>query len=259
MSYHVLFQRKKEPILKEHSPAAALGVDPTPFAHLIHGSLKGWVLNEGFPCRGAQVAFNTHSYRLGIYDAFNVTTAKSLAEDLNTYIAEYLATPNVRPRVQPGELVPLNRTFASFLACFQEEPVCQESTFEKHLWAILESLRHLDRNAVPTGFSTNPADNNFSFCFGGEGFFVAAFHPGSWRWSRRFMYPLVVFNMHRQFDGLKKSGQFGTLRDTIRRNDDALQGVPNDVAADFGQQSEAPQYAMRRVPAGWVPPGYSGS
>lgn len=260
MSYHALFQSKKrDALLMERTSAATSGVNPAPIAHMVHGTVKGWVLSSGFPCNGAKSAFQTDSYRLGVYDRFSTADVSLLADDLRTYINEYAATPAVRPKRQENDWIPLNRVFASFLACFKEEPVCEESTFEAQLWAILENLRQLDRGPVPSGFSKDPSDDNFAFCFGGEGFFVAAFHPGSWRWSRRFMFPLIVFNMHRQFDGLKSSGQFTKLRDTIRKNDDALQAAPNTLVADFGERSEACQYAMRRVLPNWKPPGYTGS
>jgi uncharacterized protein len=56
-----------------------------------------------------------------------------------------------------------------------------------------------------------------------------------------------VFNLHRQFDAMKRSGKWGPFRDRIRASDQALQGgEPNPVVADFGERSEAPQYAMRR-------------
>jgi FPC/CPF motif-containing protein YcgG len=248
----------RDPVLKEKDTTGTPST-PSRIADLVHGTLKGWVLNRGFPCNGAKTAFNTDSYRLGIYDTFTDSNVSSLADDLTTYISEYGSTPAVSPKAKKGDWIPLNRTFATFLACFKEEPVCDEKTFEERLWAILENLRQLDTVPVPSGFSQDPTDNSFAFCFGGEAFFVAAFHPGSWRWSRRFLFPLIVFNMHKQFDGLKASGTFTTLRDTIRNNDDNLQGVQNNLVADFGQQSEAPQYAMRHVPPGWKPPGYTGS
>lgn len=258
MSYHALF-KQKDVVLRVRTTSTSSGTVPEPFAHLAHGSIRGWVLNEGFPCYGAKSAFGSDSYRLGIYDRFSDSDVGLLANDLRTYVAEYAATPNVRPKAQSGEWVSLRKEYASFLTCFKEEPVCDESTLETRLWALLENLRLLDQDPVPSGFSPNPADSDFAFCFAGEGFFVAAFHPGSWRWSRRFMFPLLVFNMHKQFDDLKHGGKFTGFRDKIRARDDALQGCPNDLAADFGQKSEAPQYAMRHVYPGWKPPGYSGT
>jgi hypothetical protein len=249
---------QQKAVLKELNATMPQGVDPEPIAHLVHGSVRGWVLSEGFPCNGAKTAFHTDSYRLGVYDTFSASNVQLLADDLKTYIAEYAATPIVRSRAKAGEWIQLNRTFASFLACFKEEPVSDESIFESRLWAVLENLRQRDTDLLPAGFSPKPTDKNYAFCFGGEAFFVAAFHPGSWRWSRRFIFPLLVFNMHKQFDGLKQSGKFTHLRDTIRKHDDALQGSTNTLASDFGQQSEAPQYGMRVVPSGWVPPGYNG-
>ncbi len=258
MTYHGLFQLRNA-VLKEKDSSAPQGIDPSLIVHLIHGTLKGWVLSSGFPCNGAKTAFNTDSYRLGVYDTISEVNVSQLANDLTTYIAEYGATPTVRPKAKAGEWIPLSRTFATFLACFKEEPVCDETTFETLLWSMLERLRGLDKSAAPAGYSLDPRDNDFAFCFGGEAFFVAAFHPGSWRWSRRFIFPLIVFNMHKQFDGLKASGTFHKLRDTIRKNDENLQGSKNHLVADHGDQSEAPQYAMRRVPANWKPPGFTGN
>lgn len=217
------------------------------------------VLSSGFPCNGAKAALNIDSYRLGIYDTFSSGDVRLLAGDLTTYIAEYSAVPVVRPKSIHGDWISLDRTYATFLACFKEEPVCDETVFEERLWAVLENLRNLDRFPPPAGFSIDPAKDDFAFCFGGEAFFVAAFHPGSWRWSRRFIFPLLVFNMHKQFEGLKGSGKFYQLRDTIRDNDKSLQGSDNDLVADHGDKSEAPQYAMRRCPVDWKPPGYTGS
>jgi FPC/CPF motif-containing protein YcgG len=253
VSYHHLEQGKTDRVL-----ALSPGGTPEPFAHLVHGALKGWIGSSGFPCNGAKSAFNIGSYRLGTYDTFSDSDVSLLADDLTAYINEYNNTPAVSPKPKQGDKVPLNLTFATFLACFKEEPVCDETTFEDRLWALLENLRVSDTVAWPAGFSSDAQDNDFAFCFGGEGFFVAAFHPGSWRWSRRFMFPLIVFNMHKQFDGLKTKGTFTTLRDTIRKNDDKLQSTANNLVADFGTQSEAPQYAMRKVPAGWTPPHWGG-
>lgn len=254
MSFHVLIQGKKDKLLKV-APGSG---DPEPFAHLIHGTLKGWIASRGFPCNGAKAAFNIGSYRLGIYDKFSDPDVSQLADDLHTYITEYAAVPVVKPKVSDGDLVPLDRTFATFLACFKEEPVCDEALFEARLWALLENLRSTDRVQWPSSFASDPQDPNFAFCYGGEGFFVAAFHPGSWRWSRRFMFPLLVFNMHRQFEGLKISGKFDALRDQIRQNDQDLQGSSNDVVSDHGTKPEAAQYAMRQVPPSWTPPSWNG-
>src|SRR5205807_4976358 len=139
----------RKAVLKEITSAAPKGTDPAPIAHLIHGTLKGWILSEGFPCYGAKSAFQTDSYRLGVYDKFSSTDVSLLSQDLGEYIKEYSSTPAVRPKAQPGDVISLNTTFASFLACFKEEPVCDETTFETRLWAILEELRNADHNSVP--------------------------------------------------------------------------------------------------------------
>jgi FPC/CPF motif-containing protein YcgG len=79
-------------------------------------------------------------------------------------------------------------------------------------------------------------------------------HKKSSRLSRQFEKPMLIFNLHRQFDELRASGQYTRLRDTIRTRDRKLQGDNNPMLADFGENSEARQYSGRQVGPEWKCP-----
>jgi FPC/CPF motif-containing protein YcgG len=66
--------------------------------------------------------------------------------------------------------------------------------------------------------------------------------------------PVLVFNLHEQFEALRESGAFERMRDTIRRRDEELQGSVNPMVGDYGTVSEARQYSGRKLEEGWEPP-----
>jgi len=63
-----------------------------------------------------------------------------------------------------------------------------------------------------------------------------------------------VFNLHQQFENLRRSDAYPRMRDTIRKRDLRLQGSLNPMVADHGTTSEARQYAGRRVGERWRAP-----
>jgi FPC/CPF motif-containing protein YcgG len=66
--------------------------------------------------------------------------------------------------------------------------------------------------------------------------------------------PVLVFNLHEQFEALRDGGGFERMRDTIRRRDEELQGSINPMVRDYGEASEARQYSGRVLEADWVAP-----
>jgi len=60
-----------------------------------------------------------------------------------------------------------------------------------------------------------------------------------------------VFNPHRQFEALRKSGGFRRFQAAIRRGEQSLQGDINPMLADYGSRSEAAQYSGREVGPEW--------
>jgi FPC/CPF motif-containing protein YcgG len=140
----------------------------------------------------------------------------------------------------------------AFIAIFTGRAPASERAFERRLWSQLQLLHERDDPAMgwdPT-VSADPDDPRFSFSFAGTAFFVVGLHPKSSRLARCFRYPALVFNPHAQFEQLRRDGHFERLRDLIRARDIALQGSINPSLADFGERSEAAQYAGRDTTEG---------
>jgi FPC/CPF motif-containing protein YcgG len=79
-------------------------------------------------------------------------------------------------------------------------------------------------------------------------------HPESSRIARKFRWPTLVFNPHEQFEQLRVDGKWKRLQHTIRERDLQLQGSINPMLSDFGEATEARQYAGRAVAANWRAP-----
>lgn len=145
----------------------------------------------------------------------------------------------------------------SFVAVFKGPFITSELQFENLLWTQLYNLHILD---VSRGFpaasdiSSNPESPQFSLSLAGHPFFVIGLHPGASRLARTFRSPVLVFNSHRQFEALRADGRYSKMQKAIRKRDIALQGSINPNLADFGSNSEAPQYSGRKVDANWKCP-----
>lgn len=216
--------------------------EPTPFARVAHDAFRSFVLDDRYPCLGARAALNRNTYRFGAYDRLDdAAVTKGLMRDLFAFVAE---------RQGIGE------TFSTFVATFRENVVGGELGFELALWSQLKRLHELDRafHDWDSRVGNDPQEPNFSFSLAGNAFFIVGLHPGASRDARRFTWPTLVFNAHAQFEKLKGEGVFEGLRSRIRDRDVALQGVANANLADFGQHSEARQYAGREVAADWKCP-----
>src|SRR5690606_15083095 len=97
----------------------------------------------------------------------------------------------------------------------------------------------------------DPASPRFSMSLAGHPFFVIGLHPGASRLARRFRYPSLVFNSHRQFDRLREDGRFAKMQAATRARDIELQGSINPNLADYGEASEARQYSGRATESDW--------
>jgi uncharacterized protein len=216
---------------------AAGAATPGPVARFVHSQFRGLVLNHEFPCSAAHSSLYRGAYWFRVYDTMGSTgVTQQLAADLTYVIGERQAAP------QP---------LATFIAAFDGPHVADEQDFERLLWRQLQALHDGDREPWDDTVSCDPADGRFSFSFGGTAFFVVGLHAASSRWSRRFAWPTLVFNEHRQFALLRAEGHFTRLRDTVRLRDERLQGDVNPMCTDFGDSSEARQYSGRAVDADW--------
>src|SRR3954470_17241239 len=211
--------------------------------HPLARSFRDFVQNPAFPCVGAKSALSRGQIRIVV--ARDLTSSW---DDLRIYPA--LLAFVSRYKREPGP-------FRSFAVIFEGPTTLSEPAFERHLWARLQSLS--DKDAC-LGFpydervEAHPDDPHFSLSFGGEGFFVVGLHPRASRPARRFDHPVLVFNLHAQFEQLRAEGRYEKLRDSILTRDEALAGSRNLMLARHGESSEARQYSGRAVGQDWVCP-----
>jgi FPC/CPF motif-containing protein YcgG len=203
----------------------------------IHGALRAQIHDPDFPCVGAKSIVNQSSYVFGLYPELGAAgSTAGLALDLERFIAEREALPG---------------DFTSFIATFLEPKVRTPKEFESLLWTQLAALHEVDTHNWSAAVSKDPADPQFSFSFAGQPFFVVGLAPSSRRWARRFPWPALVFNDHLQFERLREEHQFERMQSLIRDRDEKLHGSPNETLANYGEHSEARQYAGRKVGDSW--------
>lgn len=205
-----------------------------------------FVDQDWFPCVGSKAALardaiQTHEFGL-LGDRANDAP---LLDRLSTFGAALDASD------------PDDTTVSSFVALFTGPRDTGELQFETLLWAQLQHLHELDvRRGTPWAedVSRRPGAPTFSLSLGGHPFFVIGLHPGASRMARRFGWPALVFNSHRQFEQLRADGRFQKMQTATRRRDTALQGDINPNLADFGVAGEARQYSGRKVGRDWQCP-----
>lgn len=192
-----------------------------------------------YPCLGAKSVFRRDGATVRVYQRLGTAaTASLLLDDLKTFDA---STRTVRG-------------FASFVAAFRQPSIADEPAFERLLWRQLRTLARVDDVPWNDQVSPDPSEPHFAFSVAGAAYFVVGMHPAASRLARRTDWPVLVFNPHRQFEALRRSGQYDRMRDMIRRRDIAWQGSVNPMVADHGAQSEARQYSGRQVSADWSAP-----
>jgi uncharacterized protein len=215
---------------------------PTPLTSFVHDGVRALVLNDQFVCVGGKSAFRHGTYRFGMYDGLGSSAAAAgLARDLFTFVEE---------------LPSFGDALSSYVASFAGPHPPDEAAFEQGMWTTLQTLHDLDapHHQWDPSVSDDPDDPRFSFSFGGVAFFVIGLHAASSRIARRFAWPTLIFNPHRQFEQLRDRGEFARFRQVIRRGETRLQGDVNPMLADYGHRSEAMQYSGRRVTAAWKCP-----
>ena len=197
------------------------------------------ILGPEYPCLGARSVFKRERATVVLHDDLEApATARALLEQLR----EYAAT------VDPQE------GFVSFVAGFRGPEVRDEKHFEEMLWALLQRLHDVDEQPWAPEVSADPNDPHFAFSVAGTPFFIVGLHPKASREARRMPLPVLVFNLHEQFESLREEGGFERMRDTIRRRDEELQGSVNPMVSDHGETSEARQYSGRKLEKAWEAP-----
>lgn len=197
-----------------------------------------------------------------ILDDHPCVMAQSLVADENLTISDY---KNIQNHETPSRILEDLKTylesideedkkFQTFIATFENDTYSSEITFEKDLWELLKKLNTIDPEPWDKKTSADPSSSKFSFSLLSNSFYIVGMHPKSSRKARRAPFPMIVFNLHSQFDLLRDAGRYTRVRDIIRRRDKAFQGSINPMLEDFGTNSEARQYSGRKVSEHWKCP-----
>lgn len=199
-----------------------------------------WVGNPDFPCVGAKSAMA--SGRLKVVAARDIRSAWDdlvIHRELLDWAAEYRKDPE---------------DFRSLAIVFAGPADLDEQAFEAAMWDRLQSLADKDHwlgQPYDPRVSPDPQDPHFSLSFGNEAFFVVGLHPRSSRPARRFGRPALVFNLHDQFERLRREGKYERMSEVILTRDEKLAGSRNPMLAPHGTESEAKQYSGRLVGRNW--------
>ncbi len=208
--------------------------------HPLADAFRDFIRQPQFPCVGAKSALAKGQMRIVV-----ARDIRSAWDDLRIWPAlddlakGYAAKPTL---------------FQSLAVIYAHNPELDEAEFERHLWERIGSLTAKDAwlgQDVDPRVSHDPENPHFSLSFGGEAFFVVGLHPGASRPARRFIAPVMVFNLHDQFEQLRASGLYEKLRGTILDRDVALAGSINPMLSRHGTASEARQYSGRAVDDAW--------
>jgi FPC/CPF motif-containing protein YcgG len=201
------------------------------------------VKSPEFPCVGAKSALNKAQMHFVIADDIC-----SAWDDLRILPQITALARHYREHTE---------LFQTLVVLFRRSDFLSERRFERAVWDRLQSLSDKDEwmgQPVDPRISTDPDDPHFAVSFGGEAFFVVGLHPNASRPARRFEHPVMVFNLHDQFERLRAEGRYDGLRHTILKRDEILAGSMNPMLAQHGEISAARQYSGRAVEDNWACP-----
>ena len=192
-----------------------------------------------YPCNAAKGVLARSNIEVCVVDQM---TSKKAAETVQARLETFSQQP-------VKELV-------SFIVAFNDQPIYCEHQYDSLFWNFLQQLHEVDApfNPWDEQVSSDPNDPNFSFSVGGEAYYLIGLNPHSSRKARRFSVPAIVFNLHRQFEALRRGGKYGRLRDMVRANDVRYSGSVNPMLQDFGSASESVQYSGKAHEEGWQCP-----
>lgn len=204
---------------------------------------KAHIAQSSFPCVGAKSALAK-----GLLEIVIAFDMRSAWDDLRIHDRLIGWAENYRD--DPEGL-------RSIAVIFSQPSSLDENGFEQLLWERLQSFAEKDNwlgQPYDPAVSPDPVDPHFSLSFGGQAYFVVGLHPAASRPARRFSHPVMVFNLHDQFEKLRAGGRYERMRDAILERDRQLAGDINPMLARHGESSEARQYSGRMVGDDWKCP-----
>ncbi len=211
-----------------------------PDESLIH-HFEQFITADSFPCVGAKSALSRGQIVYQIEHDLLSGPAAATVTSLQRFSQEYDRDTAL---------------FRSVVVLFRHPATFTELSFESALWRYLQKMHYADdiHHYWDPRVSNDPASANFSFSVGGRGYYLLGMHPRASRAARRFIRPVLVFNLHDQFERLRSDGKSLTIRDTIIKRDTQLEGTPNPMLQAFGNSSDAAKYSGREVDDQWTCP-----
>lgn len=204
---------------------------------------REFIEDAAFPCVGAKSALARGTLRIVLArDIASAWNDVQVHDELLEWAFDYRRDPE---------------GLRSLAVVFEEPSRLSESEFEALMWERLQSLADKDAwrgQDYDPDVSPDPDSPHFSLSFGGEAFFVVGLHPNASRPARRFDRPVLVFNLHDQFERLREEGKYERMRERIIERDISLAGSPNPMLKRHGEASEAAQYSGRAVTGEWQCP-----
>ena len=209
----------------------------------IQKHFENFIRDSDFPCVGAKSALSRGTLKVIICWSINSGWDDvRIHRELLEWAYDYRGDPQL---------------FKSLAFIFPASPRLGEKAFEEAMWTRVQSLADKDAwlsQPYDDRVSSDPQDPHFSLSFGGEAFFVVGMHPQASRPARRTPWPVLVFNLHDQFEKLREEGRYEKIRETILDRDEALAGSANPMLARHGETSEALQYSGRLIEGNWECP-----
>lgn len=235
---HVPLFRETEAGLCDRRSGLAVGAE----AAAQFAGLRSYLFGATYPCVGARAAIQRHALCAGIYPALGTAeSAAALWRDLVLFA---------------GDLQRADHPFLSFAAIFPDSAPASELDFERMLWQQLQAVH--DRDVLDYRWDSAVGNDagapGFAFSAAGLGWFIVGLNPTAERAARRYAVPVMVFNAQSQFQALRAAGRYAPFQTVIRSRDTAYSGSINPNLDDLGLESDARQYAGRRVEAAWQCP-----
>ena len=209
-------------------------------AEALEEDIRARIATPEFPCVGAKSALARGT--LEILTCHDITSSW---DDLRIHAAlmEWVHAYRADPE-----------GLRSLAVAFAGPDDLGETQFERHMWDRIQSIADKDAwlgQPYDRRVSPDPDDPHFSLSFGGEAFFVVGLHPNASRPARRFACPVMVFNLHDQFERLREEGRYKRMRAAIMKRDRDLAGNENPMLTPHGETSAARQYSGRQVSEDW--------
>jgi len=211
-------------------------------ADSIAGEFIQFIRNKDFPCVGAKSALAKNQLKFLV--ARHMACPAS-DKDILTFLYDFVD----RYREKGGH-------FHSAVVIFSGPTNMTEAVFEEFLWKRLQAISDMDaaNYRYDARVSADPSSPEFSYSVKEEAFFIVGMHPASSRESRRFSYPALIFNPHAQFESMKKTNKYESIKEVVRKKDIAFSGSVNPMLSDYRESPETQQYSGKNYELPWKCP-----